>query len=86
MHVQAIVTKFFGPTNARGSRIKAKASAGSVTVSYNHSLSPSANHKAAALALAAKMDWKGEWFSGGMPSEDGDVFVCAKASEPAFAV
>jgi hypothetical protein len=35
---QAIVTKFLGPTDHRGSRIKATAEAGSITVSWDHGL------------------------------------------------
>ena len=39
MHIrQAIVTKFLGPTNFRGSRIKASASAGAITVDYPHAI------------------------------------------------
>lgn len=86
MHTQAIITKFLGPTNNRGSRIKAKAYAGSVTIEWDHALNSSQNHAAAAKALADKFSWKGTWFSGGMPSEDGDVFVNADITEPAFSV
>jgi hypothetical protein len=77
MHMQAIVTKFLGPSNTRGSRIKARAAAGSITIPYNHSLNSQANHVAAASALAEKLGWNGFWISGGLPSEDGDVFVLA---------
>jgi hypothetical protein len=35
---QAIVTKYIGPTNTRGSRIKARAAAGSITLSRDDSL------------------------------------------------
>jgi hypothetical protein len=49
--MQAITTKYFGPTNARGSRIKATAERGSITVPYDHSLTNQANHVAAAQAL-----------------------------------
>ncbi|MBB3980109.1 hypothetical protein GGQ64_005356 [Rhizobium azooxidifex] len=72
---QAIVTKFLGPTNFRGSRVKATASAGSVTVSWSHALNSQQNHDAAAKALAVKLDWKGAWFAGGMPDETGNVYV-----------
>ena len=36
--MQAIETKYFGPSNVKGSRIKATAQAGSVTVGYDHAL------------------------------------------------
>jgi hypothetical protein len=54
--MQAIVTKYIGPTNFRGSRIKATAAAGSITIPYEAALNPTQNHDAAALALANSMD------------------------------
>lgn len=72
---QAIVTKFFGPTNSRGSRIKATCQAGSITVPWDFSLGSEGNHDAAAKALAVKLDWKGAWFSGGMPGNTGNCYV-----------
>jgi hypothetical protein len=73
---QAIVTKYIGPTNYRGSRIVAKAAAGRIYVSYDHALNIDDNHLAAARALARKYGWPGEWHGGGMPSGDGNVYVC----------
>jgi hypothetical protein len=55
--MQAIQTKYFGPSNVRGSRIKATAAAGSVTVHYDPALNVEDNHKAAAWALRAKFNW-----------------------------
>lgn len=72
---QAIVTKFFGPTNHRGSRIKATAQAGSVTVGYDHALNAEDNHLAAATALAAKYGWEGPLTAGAMPDGRGYAFV-----------
>jgi len=54
---QAIQTKFFAPTNARGSRVKATAAACSITVKYDHALNAEQNHVAAANALRAKLGW-----------------------------
>lgn len=73
--MQAIITKYIGPTNSRGSRIKASASAGSVTIGYDDALGVEDNHHAAALALAIKMGWEkyGKLISGG--TETGFVFV-----------
>lgn len=72
---QSIATKYLGPTNCRGSRIKATSSGGnSRTVPYDHSANNSDNHKIAAMALAAKMEWTGEWV--GAESAKGYVFVC----------
>jgi hypothetical protein len=78
--MQAIVTKFLGPTNSRGSRIKATASGGSITVSYDHRLNPEQNHDAACRALVAKLGWNTKhysafWQRGGLPSEDGNCYV-----------
>jgi hypothetical protein len=61
---QAIQTKYLGPTNVRGSRIKATAFAGSVIVAYDHSLNVENNHKAAAKALCDKMGWQVDLVSG----------------------
>jgi hypothetical protein len=84
MIVQAIVTKFIGPTNTRGSRIKATAAAGSVTVAYEHALNIEANHARAAEALANKFKWRGTWAQGGAPGDSGYCFVNFDAAEPAF--
>lgn len=64
---QAIVTRFLGPTDYRGARVKASADAGSVTLSWDDSLDVADNHRAAALALVAKLEWSGEWIGGSMP-------------------
>lgn len=55
--MQAIQTKYLGPTDTRGSRIRAVCEAGSVTVGYDHSLNAEGNHKAAAKALCEKLGW-----------------------------
>lgn len=73
--LQAIVTKYLGPTNSRGSRIKATAAAGSVTIGYRHSLNSDANHLEAAAALARKYGWTGRYVGGGVPDGSGCVFV-----------
>ncbi|MDK4729358.1 hypothetical protein [Rhizobium phaseoli] len=75
MAYQAITTKFFGPTNYRGSRVKATAEAGSITVSWDHALNSEQNHDAAAKALAEKFGWRGAWFSGGTPTGNCYVWV-----------
>lgn len=77
---QAIETKFYGPTNSSGSRIVAKAWAGSVKVHYNHALNADQNHLQAAKALADKMDWRGLWIGGGGAKGSGYVFTCLPGS------
>jgi hypothetical protein len=72
---QSIVTKYLGPTNTLGSRIRATATAGAKkTVNFNYELGPTDNHRAAAQALAAELGWKGRWEGGS--TSDGYVFVC----------
>lgn len=66
--MQAITTKFIGPTNFRGSRVKASAEAGSVTLSWDHALNPDQNHAAAAKALRDKFGWKGRLVGGHLPN------------------
>ena len=72
--MQAIITKYLCPTNYRGSRIKASAEAGSITLQWDDALNQSENHHAAALALMNKMGWgirstlKWRLVSGALPS------------------
>lgn len=75
--MQAIQTKWFGPTNHRDSRVKASAEAGSITVHWDHALNVEDNHRAAAMALAAKLGWLDhgrQWVGGGLPGA-GYAFV-----------
>jgi hypothetical protein len=80
MTYQAIITKFLPPTNVRGSRVKATAEAGSVTLSWDHALNAELNHAAAAHALASKFGWKGTYYAGAIPGTSGYAFVCADQS------
>ncbi len=51
----AIVTKFLGPTNTRGARVKATLPSGkSVTVSWDHGSRSEDNHREASIACAQK--------------------------------
>lgn len=50
----AIVTKYCGPTNFKGSRITASHDGKRITVSYDSSLNSEDNHRAAAEAFRAK--------------------------------
>jgi len=68
--MQAIQTRYLGPTNSRGSRIKAWADAGSITIPYPHELSGQACHRLAAEALAKKFGWKFNYLGGQLPSGD----------------
>jgi hypothetical protein len=72
---QAIETKYVKATNTRGSRIKATAWGGSITVGYDYALDTDGAHKAAADALIAKMGWSGTFAQGGNVKGDGYYFV-----------
>ena len=52
--MQAIKTKFFGPTNRRGSRVRAKCERGSLVVEWDHSVGPEENHRRAVRLLLDK--------------------------------
>lgn len=72
--MQAIVTKYLGATDSRGSRIIARADAGSVTVAWDYAIDDDANHRAAAEALCARLGWKGKLACGGMPPKS--AYAC----------
>jgi len=72
--MKAILTKYFGPGNSKGTRIKAWELDGHcVFYSYNYALSSEANHRSAAEKLRDKMGWSGELVAGG--TKDGYAFV-----------
>ena len=72
--MKAIVTKYHGPTNFKGSRITASDEDGNkVTISYPHELSGEAVHRKAAQTLCDKMNWPGELVGGSL--KNGYVFV-----------
>lgn len=68
-----------GPANVRGSRVEAVAEAGSITLSWDHSLNVDENHRKAAEALAAKFNWVGPYYGeligGCLPKSSGYAFV-----------
>lgn len=72
---QAIVTKYIGPTNFRGSRVKAWCEAGSVTLSWDDALDVNGNHTAAARRLATQLGWAGHYVGGGLPTKQGNCYV-----------
>jgi hypothetical protein len=74
--MQYIKTKFLGPTNFRGSRVKASASCcpTTITIPWAHADNWDDNHHAAAKMLAQKLGWAGYWVEGG--GNHGNVYVC----------
>lgn len=82
--MQAIITKYFGPTNSRGSRIKAQCAAGSVTIPYPYALWGQERHRAAAVALCQKLQWTDHGALLGGQLHTGDyVFVFDNAASRA---
>lgn len=75
--MQAIETKFLGPTNTKGARIKASSQAGSVIVPYEHRGVESA-HDAALRALVTKLGWWGVWARGANGMNN--AYVCISRS------
>lgn len=66
----------------KGSRVKATASAGSITLHWDHALNSDDNHSRAAQALANKYNWPGTWYGGGLPGGNGNVYVSTHGDEP----
>lgn len=55
--MQAILTKYLGPTNTRGSRVIAYCDGGRISVAYQYNMSPEGNHRYAILKLGIKLGW-----------------------------
>lgn len=70
--MQAIVTHYLGPTDRRGSRVKATAQVGSMAITWDDALDSDDNHRVAAEAFARKMGWLrgGVMHSGVLPNGD----------------
>lgn len=77
-----IRTKYLGPTDHKGSRIKASIGPDAVILPYDHALSGSGNHKTAAHALATKLGLEGSWARyTDHATGDGYVFVNLSAAD-----
>ena len=75
--MQAILVKYYGPTDARGTRLKASAEAGSITLPREYALNVDDDARRVAAALCAKLGWNAEnLVGGGLPNGD-RVFVFA---------
>lgn len=55
--MKAILTKYHGPTNTRGSRYSAYDGDNRISLSADDALNSEQNHDAAALALCKKLKW-----------------------------
>lgn len=84
--MQAIETKYIGPTNTKGARIKASCEAGTITIPYPHDapFGVEGAHLVAARALCQKLEWSPEHLAcGGIPShKSGYVFVPVYNANP----
>lgn len=67
--MKAIQTKFIGPSETRGARVKAWVKGYAATVSWDRSLEAVDNHGAAARALVVKLSWNGRLVGGTLPDE-----------------
>lgn len=73
---QSIQTKYIGPTDHRGSRVKARTSSGiTLTLGWDDALGVDDNHSRAAQALALRLGWAGRWYAGGGQDGKGNVYV-----------
>ena len=74
--MKAIITKYHGPTNTKGSRISADDGDGNrCYISYPHHVSGEDVHRLAAEALCAKMGWSGAETLRGGATRTGYAFV-----------
>jgi hypothetical protein len=72
--MKAIMTKYHGPTNTRGSRVSASdLDHNKITLSWDDSLDHDENHDAAAIALCRKMEINSGLVRG--RSQTGNVYV-----------
>ncbi len=55
--MQSIETKYFGPTNTKGSRIQVKTESRKKVISWDHSLNSEQNHVQAAIQAAKEWEW-----------------------------
>lgn len=87
MSRQAIVTRYIGPTNHRGSRVKAFCEAGEFTMPWDYELSVEQNHAKAMVFLCGRLMWDSRnYVCGSLPANTGYVFVELCVQEPAITV
>lgn len=70
---QAIVTKYLGPTDHKGARVKARCQAGSVIVGWDSDVDANDNHNQAVSVLTHRLGWdkwRGRWIGGDMPNSE----------------
>lgn len=68
--MQAIETKYHGPTNSTSSRISATCQAGRIMINYDSELSLEQNHIVAAVQLCVKLGWIYDFVTGTLKNEN----------------
>ena len=73
--MQAIRTRYMGPTNAKGSRVQAKCEAKTIYIEWDDALNSEENHKAACDAIITRMGWNSPHFGCSISGVfDGDYY------------
>lgn len=72
---QAMTTKYFGPTNHRGARIRVKAQVGTAFFPWDYALNSTQNHTKAMRLFAQKQAWNADFHVGSLPCGTGYVGV-----------
>jgi len=73
---QTITVQVLGPTNTKGTRVKASCEAGSVVLPWDHTLGVNDNTNRAVRRLLKKIDWHGHWQGGDVGKKVVYVCVC----------
>lgn len=73
--MQAILTKFHGPTDHKPARVSAYCEAGKLTCKWDHARTAEQNHWNAAVYLRAQLNWEGDLACGALPNGTGYAFV-----------
>jgi hypothetical protein len=77
--MQAIETKYIGPTDTKGGRISARCEARRIVRDVDHSLGIEERHTAVARELINLLGWHGHWICGAVPSNpNGYIFACGQ--------
>ena len=67
---QAIIIKFLGATNTKGTRLKVTSYGGSITVPFDYGAVQEQRIRQAVDALLNKLEWSGEYIIGCLPGGD----------------
>lgn len=76
--MQSIITKYYGPGNVRSSRLLVWTTGNPKTrfpFGWRPELSADENHKQAALSVARKMRWDGQWHGGAYDDKGAQIWV-----------